>query len=105
MFKVLIANNMKSYMLGQSDGIIFKNVSSEDVATFNDLAIKYNKQINIISYDDITETKATSNVEEVIKIDKRKVKKIFITNGKETIKITPDRLLEYKAKGYRTGRK
>lgn len=103
MLKVIIANDMNSYKLGKSDGIIFTDVSQEDLSTINDLAVKYNKQVDVITLKDIkhvTETPIVSSIE-----DKRKIKKIFINNGKETIKITPDKLPEYMAKGYRTGRK
>lgn len=99
MIDVFIANDMTSYKLGKSDGIIFKNVEKKDLSVFKKLAIKYNKQINIITYKDIEEPQEESVV------DKRKIKKIFITNGKETIKITPDKLHEYIFKGYHQGRK
>ena len=37
--------------------------------------------------------------------EKKKVKKMFVTNGKETKKIPQDEFLDYVAKGYRAGRK
>ena len=39
MLKVLIANNMDTYLLGKSDGLTFKDVSSED---FENMLYEYN---------------------------------------------------------------
>lgn len=104
MIKVLIANNMETYMKGKSDGIIFTNVSDEDVNYLRKLAASYNKQIKFIELN----SESTINIEEsddsTPSVDKRKIKKIFVTNGKETIKIIPEQLNEYLNKGYRPGR-
>lgn len=102
MIKVMLANRMDSYKAGKSDGLTFTNVEEKDLDILQKLSAKYNKEISIIRLSDIS----TDIKEETpIKIDKRKIKKVFITNGIKTIKITPDLLQEYMAKGYRTGRK
>lgn len=111
MIRVTIANNINTYIMGKSDGLIFKDVSKEDINLLKELAERYNKQIRVSEVleptcfvDNIESTSDESDNEEVV-TDKRKIKKIFITNGKETIKITPDKLTEYLSKGYRPGRK
>ena len=100
MLKVMIANNMEMYLKGKSDGITFKDVTSSDYKQIKLIAEKYNKQLKVIDMLD-----PVSFVNEPSETITKKVKKIFITNGKETIKINPDLLQEYMAKGYRTGRK
>lgn len=94
-------------MLGQSDGIIFKNITEEDLNTLINLARKYNKQTNVIRITDIEviEQPKEEVHEETLIIDKRKIRKLFVTNGKETIKILPEELDNYIQKGYRRGRK
>ena len=111
MIKVTIANNINTYIMGKSDGIMFTDVTKEDAKLLQELATKYGKQIRVaeiadsVDFTDIPNETNTSTESEDIVTDKRKIKKIFITNGKETIKITPDKLTEYLAKGYRPGRK
>ena len=111
MIKVTIANNINTYIMGKSDGIMFKDVTKEDAKVLEELATKYGKQIRIteiadpIDFIDISNESNTSTESKGIVTDKRKIKKVFITNGKETIKITPDKLTEYLAMGYRPGRK
>lgn len=102
MKKVMLANNLTSYMAGKSDGITFSNVSDSDLKTIESLAETYNKQIKII---EVSDPKSFVGKSDEIVTEKKKIKKIFITNGKETIKIVPDKLQEYMALGYRTGRK
>ena len=48
MKKVMLANNLTSYMAGKSDGITFSNVSDSDLKAIESLAETYNKQIKII---------------------------------------------------------
>lgn len=105
MKKFLIANKMSSYILGQSDGISFKNISDEDIEILTNIAARYNKEFKLIELKDVEGTPVTSSTVSDTISDKRKIKKMFVTNGKETIKINPDLLQEYMAKGYRTGRK
>ena len=105
MIKVMIANNITTYMMGQSDGLTFKNVTDKDLQSLQSLANKYAKQIKIFELPDIDFIKEESSTNDNIIQDKRKIKKVFITNGKELIKITPDKLPEYIAKGYHQGRK
>lgn len=112
MLKVLIANNMDTYLLGKSDGLTFKDVSSEDFETLKSIADKYGKQLKTIEVGtpkSFVKTKSviveTVDTETPELNDKRKVKKIFITNGKETIKIVPEKLPEYLSLGYKPGRK
>ena len=104
----MIANNISTYLEGQSDGLIFKNVTDKDIKFLTTLAEKYNKQIRIIEVSDAPNENISvvTNLEtdNIIK-DKRKIKKLFMTNGTETIKITPDKYAEYLAKGYHRGRK
>ena len=105
MKKFLLANKMSSYILGQSDGISFKNISDEDIEILTKIATKYNKEFKLIELKDVEATSVTSSgVSDTIS-DKRKIKKMFVTNGKETIKILPEKLPEYIGKGYRAGRK
>lgn len=104
MLKVLIANDLKTYVQGKSDGLIFSDVANEDIKTLKKLAETYNKQIKIIEMQDAVESISSEEPKD-LNSDKRKIKKIFVTNGKETIKITPDKLPEYRQKGYVQGRK
>ena len=119
---IIIANSMDGYMAGRNDGIVFKNVSDEDAKVLEELSKKYFKDVKIIDYDKVTsfstkseededddeveETSTDTEVKEEAKItDKRKVKKVFVTNGEVTKKILPEELDEYIKNGYRKGRK
>lgn len=108
MLRVTLANDLSTYFQGKSDGIIFSNVSNQDLIILKRLAETYNKQIRINELKDVVTTNSSSTNLDIIEntgIDKRKIKKIFINNGKETIKITPDKLKEYLELGYKPGRK
>jgi len=109
MLRVTLANDLSTYFQGKSDGIIFSNVSNQDLIILKRLAETYNKQIRINELKDVVSTTNSSSTDlgviENTVIDKRKIKKIFINNGKETIKITPDKLKEYLELGYKLGRK
>ena len=105
--KVIIANNIKDYMNGKCDGIIFTNVEDKDVDNIKRFATKYNKEIQIMdsiisTYDPNSDSKTEDTPQQLVASKK---KKVWINNGKETKRINEDELQTYLSNGYKLGKK
>ena len=102
--RIILAKDIKAYMAGKCDGIIFQNVSKEDSYVLKNIAERYNKEIKMME-DIISTYSETSIDEEPLQIVASKKKKIWINNGIEAHKINEDDLQDYLSKGYRIGKK
>ena len=102
--RVIFAKDVKAYMAGKCDGIIFQGVTPEDKEILANLASKYNKEIQVME-DIISTYNPDSNEEEPQQLVASKKKKVWVNNGSEAHKINEDELKDYLAKGYKIGKK